>query len=111
MSQTKCKINGDTWLVKVLSPKEMAKVVGQKGVAGYADWSTKTISLDQDCVSYELVAHEIHHAYYFYLHLEDTENIQLSDLREIFADLFATRGRRMDRQAKRIVKELKQEDK
>lgn len=107
--QTKCKVNGVNWAVKVVTAKEMKKAVGEKGLAGIAVHADKTIYLDEDNVTYEVIAHELHHAYYFDLHLDDTEGIPMADIREIFADLFADKGARMVSQAKRIYKDLKAE--
>lgn len=105
--QTRCRVNGEIWLVKVMPAKGMKKVTGEKGIAGYCSFPDKTIFLDKDFVDYHTIAHELHHAYFWDLHLEDTETISISDLREIMADLFATKGAKMARQAKKIERSLK----
>jgi hypothetical protein len=110
MNNTKIRVNGEKWLVTVISAKEMRKVTGEKGIAGYCSHPDKTIYVDQDCLTYEVIAHELHHAYFWDLHLEDTESISISDLREIVADLFASKGARMVGQARRIEKDLRGEE-
>src|SRR4051812_44342195 len=109
-TETKCLVNGEPWAVKVVTAKEMKKVVGEKGIAGYCVHADKTIYIDKDSVNYGVIAHELHHAYFWDLHLEDTESISISDLREIVADLFASKGARMVGQARRIEKDLRGEE-
>jgi hypothetical protein len=103
----KIKVNGDAWLVQVVTSKQMNKIAGEKDVAGFADYTTKTISIEENSLTYEVIAHELHHAYYFDLHMDETERMAMSDIREIFADQFAAKGKRMVRQAEKIYRELR----
>lgn len=107
--QTKVKINGEKWLVRVVDAIEMEAITGEEGIAGYADHSARTIYIEEDSLTYEVIAHELHHAYYFDLHMDETERMAMSDIREIFADQFAAKGAKMVRQAQRIFKELTNE--
>lgn len=108
MVQIRRKVNGTTWVFQVVTAKQMLKHRGKDApeAGGLCVIDDKTIYIDEDCLTYATVAHELFHAYASDLHLGDTNNIQLDDIEEIFAGLFTAKGEKMIRQAKRIVKDL-----
>lgn len=107
--QIKRKVNGENWVFKVVTAKQMKKERGQHEPAagGLCIPSQKTILIDKDCVDYETLCHELVHAYWSDLHLDDTNTVPLSDIEEIVAGLFTAKGEKLIRQAKRITKDLK----
>lgn len=108
MAQTRCNIAGDRWTVKVISEKQMKKIRGLllDPAGGLCVIAEKTIYLDKECVDYTTVSHELFHSYASNLHLDDTNDMKVADVEEVFAGMFSARGDKMVRQAKRIVKDL-----
>lgn len=108
MVQVKRKINGTAWTIKVVTAKQMKKIqdADTAPAGGLCVSVDKTIYLDEDCVNFTTMAHELFHAYVSDLHLDDTNNIPLTDVEEIFAGLFSIKGEKILRQAKNIVKDL-----
>lgn len=101
------RINKDKWTLKIVTFKEMKKSSGNPYTAGLCIPSEKVIYIREDSVEYVTVAHELYHAFWSYLHLNDTNNIVLDDAEEIGASLFAAEGEEMVRKAKRFTKALK----
>ncbi len=108
MIEIKRKINGVSWTFKVVTAKQMQKQreKDQPIAGGLCVPSERTIYLDDECVDYTTVTHELVHAYVSDLHLSDTNNLQLDDIEEIFASLFTAKGEKIIRQGKNIVKDL-----
>ncbi len=106
--EIKRRINGTSWKIKIVTPKQMKKIQGKGAIpaGGLCVPSEKTIYLDKECVNYTTVCHELVHAYWSDLHLDDTNNIQLSDLEEIVASLISEKGDKIVKQAKRITNDL-----
>lgn len=102
------KINGDSWDIRVVTVKQMKKIKdkGQPDPAGLCIPSEKTIYVDEECVNYDTICHEITHAYWSGLHLDDTTTVPLSDIEEILCSLMAAKGDRIIRQAKKVTKDL-----
>jgi hypothetical protein len=111
MAETRCNISGDRWNVKVVTEKQMKKIrgPGHEAASGLCVPSEKTIYLDKECVDYATVLHELGHAYFSNLHLDDTNTIPLADVEEIVCSLWAAKGEKMCRQAKRIVKDIRKQ--
>jgi hypothetical protein len=107
MREVKTKINGVSWAVIIVNTKEMKKQkVGD--FAGLCVAKDKTIYIHEDDVNIEVVTHELFHAYVSDLHLDDTNEVSLADVEEIFAGLITAKGEKMINQAKRVTKKLKQ---
>ncbi len=105
--QLKCKINGTAWTIEVISAKEMRK---QKtgDIAGLCIASDKIIYLDKDGgVDYQIILHELFHAFASDLHLGDTNNMELDDIEEVFAGMFSEKADKIVRLGKRVFKQLK----
>lgn len=108
MAEVRANILGDRWTIRVVSEKQMKKIRGadREAAGGLCVPVDRMIYLDKDCVDYTTVAHELFHSYAHSLHLDDTNELKISDAEEIFAAMFSARGDKMVRQAKRIVKDL-----
>lgn len=105
--QIKVRINGDNWKIKVVTAKVMAKQKeSDDQFAGLCVPSEKTIYLDEDSVDHQTVLHELYHAYFSYLYLDDTTTLTLSDLEEITANFFCSKAPEVLRKAKSILKRL-----
>lgn len=76
-------------------------------LAGLCIPKTKRILIHVDSVDYGVIVHELFHAYVSDLHLDDTNDMSLWDIEEIFASLFAAKGEKIIKQAKRLTKDLK----
>ncbi len=104
--QVRTKINGEKWLIKILTLKEMAKVADDKHTSGLCAAYDKVIYIREDSVDYNTVAHELVHGYFSYLCLSSTNDISLGDAEEIFAEFHAAKGEIMVKHAKQLTKKL-----
>lgn len=110
MSKIKRKINGDSWTIRVVDTRAMKKQRADgEHLAGLCVPAEKTIYIHEENLDYGIIKHELFHAYVSYLHLDDTEEVPLSDIEEIFAGMFTANAEKIIRQAKRITKDLKKE--
>ncbi len=100
------RIHKDKWTIEIVSAKAMKKLADDEDVTGLCQETEKTISIREDSIQYEIVAHELFHAYWSYLYLGDTNNIKLDDMEEIGASFFAAQGVEMVRKAKKITRDL-----
>ena len=100
------KINEDKWVIRIVSEKEMKRQTGDKTTAGLCIAYNKTILIRDDSIEYEIIAHELYHAYWSYLYLSDTSDIHLDDAEEIGASFFAAKGEIMVKKAKQFTREL-----
>lgn len=105
--QMRRKIKGDKWTFKIVTLKEIAKQADNIEAAGLCVPYEKTIYIREDSVEYGVVAHELFHAFFSYLHLSDTNNIALDDAEEICASLIAAEGEELVKMAKKLTKDLK----
>jgi hypothetical protein len=105
--QIKRKIHKDKWALIIVTPREMKKHAdGDKDTAGLCVAHAKTIYIRNDSVEYAVIAHELFHAYWSYLYLSDTNDINLTDAEEIGASFFAAEGEEMVKKAKQYTREL-----
>lgn len=105
------RLHKDKWTIKTVTVKQMKKVNdGNEDAEGLCDIAAKTIYIREDHITYDTVAHEIFHAYWSYLYLDNTNNIEVLDVEEIGATFFAAQGEEMVRKAKSIFKKLKPEE-
>lgn len=111
--QLRIRINGDYWKIKVVTPKVMrAQKESDDVFAGLCVPSEKTIYIDNESIDYHVILHELYHAYFSYLYLDDTTTLTLLDLEEITNNFFCSRASEIIKKAKDIEKKLKklQED-
>lgn len=104
------RLHKDKWLIKVVSNKEMERLADGQEVLGLCDAENKTIYIHKDSIDYKTISHEVFHAYWSYLHLDDTNNIEVTDVEEIAASFFSSEGEEMVRKSKSIYQKLKSED-
>ena len=103
------KINGDKWTIEVVSAREMKKHRDDGTFAGLCVPEDKTIYIDEDCITYQTICHELFHSYFNYLYLDDTSNLHIADFEEIMATMMSEKGDEIVSKAKRIYKKLKKE--
>lgn len=104
------KINGVTWTVEVISSKEMKKHRADgDDIAGLCIADDKAIYIARDCLDFKTVLHELFHAYVSSLHLDDTNNIPIEEIEEIFASHFTEKAQTIVSKAKRVFKKLMEE--
>lgn len=105
--QIRVKINGDTWKIKVVTPKEMKKQkLADEAFAGLCVPSEKTIYIDNESIDMQTITHELYHAYFSYLYLDDTNSLKLLDLEEITANFFCSKAAELLKKAKVVQKKL-----
>lgn len=91
MRKIKFKILDKDWTLRVLKKKKYKKKNGKDSVAityGYK----KCIDVGPKGVRYEIIAHELVHAYMEELCVNSTTNLSIDDLEEIFAELLSKHG-------------------
>lgn len=107
--QIKIRINGDTWKIRVITPKEMRKQkISDEVFAGLCVPDEKTIYIDNESIDHHVVLHELYHAYFSYLYLDDTNSLKLLDLEEITANFFCSKAPEILKKAKSVHKKLTQ---
>lgn len=104
----KRKINGNLWTFHIVTAKEMRKQRNDGEFAGLCVPAERAIYIDEDSVDYETVLHELYHAHFSYLYLDDTTSLQLNDLEEITAVFFCNKAATILKQAKKILDDLKE---
>ena len=103
----KTRINGVSWTIEAVNTKQMKKErTDGEHLGGLCIPDQKRILIAEDCVDYKTVAHELYHAYWAGLYLDDTNEIKLMDIEEIAAAMFADKGEEIVKQAKRVLKRL-----
>lgn len=110
--KVRTKINGDNWKIKVVTQEEMREQKkSDEGFefAGLCVAEEKTIYIDEDSIETRVITHELYHAYFSYLYLDDTNNLTLLDLEEITANFFCNKANDILKQAKTIYKKLKKQ--
>lgn len=103
----KTKISGNVWTIEVLTPRQMKRhrADGDE-LGGLCVPGERAIYISDDSVDYITIAHELYHAYWSYLYLDDTNNVKIGDIEEIAAGMFADKGAEIVKKAKRITKQL-----
>lgn len=104
--EKKVKINGTTWVMKIVSTEEIQEIRDDGEYAALTNADDKIIYFDKDEIDLAIVSHELFHAYASDLHLRDTHDFSLADIEEIFACMFAEKAEKIVRQARRIYKTL-----
>jgi hypothetical protein len=102
------KVNGDSWVIKVVDLPEMS-TLREDGdeLAGLCVPQERRIYILETCVDPGTIKHEVYHAYWSYLHLDDTNNLHVTDVEEIGASHFSAKGEEMIKKSKTIYKALK----
>lgn len=100
-------INGDVWKYRLLSKERFEELHGDRCVA-VTDKSTKTIDFREDHAKFNIVVHELTHAYMHYLFLGSTHNLTLSDFEEIVCELMEERILRIVDQSLAITRKMQE---
>lgn len=105
--QLRRKINGDKWIIKIVDSEEMG-MLREDGehIAALCIPSEKAIFVEEDSINVVNVTHELVHAYFSYLYLDDTNDIKLADFEEIMCTFFASKGEEIVTKGKKITKDL-----
>lgn len=106
MRELKISINEFIWTVKVVNSKTLGKSV-EGECLGACLSDKKQILILEDSINYEVVAHEIFHAYFSYLHIKGVDDLNVDQIEEICAELFVVHGALINKKAKQIIKQLK----
>jgi hypothetical protein len=106
MVQRRVKICDYYWTVRVVSLEEMIEQTGDSNTAGLTMADTRTILINEDSINFRVMAHELFHAYFHYLHLSDTDDMPLDQVEEIMANWLPAHGETLIRKAKRLTKDL-----
>lgn len=106
--QVKVKISGDSWKIKVVTSEEMVEQREDgENIAGLCVAEERTIYIDEEHVEYGIILHELYHAFFSYLYLDDATTLKLLDLEEITANFFVNKAAEMIKKAKDVTKRLK----
>jgi hypothetical protein len=107
MVKCKVKINEDTWTVRTVGTKEMQKEREDgEYIAGLCITGRKTILIHIEHLDDATVCHELYHAYFHYLHLDDTNDLSVGDFEEISASFFTEKAATILTKTKKITKKL-----
>lgn len=107
MMKIRRRINDDMWTFKIVNSREMKKQREDgDDIAGLCVSTEKTIYIHKDNVNYNVISHELFHAYFSSLHLDDTEALDIYQLEEIMASFFAAKAEVMVKKAKGITRDL-----
>lgn len=85
-------VMGKPWTLRLLSKSEFKKRHGSDGALAISNDLRKYIDLSPYGVDLETINHELVHAYVHELCLTSTNDLQFSDVEEIFAELISKRG-------------------
>lgn len=99
-------INGDKWDIEVVSVKQMKKEREDGDYGGLCIPADRTIFIAEDSIDLRIVTHELYHAYWSYLYLDDTQTMSVIDVEEIAAGMFTDKATMILKQAKSIHKSL-----
>lgn len=99
-------INGDTWIAKIVSKKEMNKQSGDEDTEALCIAEDKTMLFLKDKLTINHIRHEVGHAFWSTLCLDSTTQISREDIEEIAVSLFASKGPDIIRTSNIIFKAL-----
>jgi hypothetical protein len=103
--QLKFKVNGQNWKIKTVDADAMQEE-GAYDAAGLCMIEERTILIDHNHIDFPTVCHELYHAYFSYLHLDDTTELKIGDFEEITASHFAANAEEILKKAKELTKSL-----
>jgi hypothetical protein len=94
MITIKFEILNKEWVLRVLKRKKYNRTNGNDSVAITDGWKRR-IDIAPNGVDYETLVHELVHAYLVEMCVKTTNEITVSDLEEVYAELMAKRGREL----------------
>ncbi len=98
------KINGDRWKFIIISEDQMK--TDHQDAAAVCLTEEKEIHITPGTLTLGNLRHELFHAYFSYLYLDDTNTIAILDFEEIMATFFASKGEEMLQKADKIFRDL-----
>lgn len=101
----KTSLFGDDWKIFVLDEETFVKRFKEGGLAGLTDSTNKQIFLNSNDMSIETIRHELFHAAKYYT-CTSSADLNEHQLEEVYCDLYAVHGPKLDRAAKLIHDEL-----
>jgi hypothetical protein len=106
--QIKFKVNGQNWKIKTIDADEMKEQRADGDFAGLCVVDERMIYIDNKNIDFQTICHELYHAYFSYLHLDDTTELKIGDFEEITASHFAANAEEILKKAKQLTKDLKE---
>lgn len=104
MKYFKYIFNEDEWTIYLISDTD--DVVTDLDTAAEVKFIEREIYFRVSSVVLEVICHELWHVYFSYCYLSDTNNMDLHDIEEVSANLFADKGQRIFDTAKVILQRL-----
>ena len=106
MKLVRTTINDDEWHIYLVPQSDMRVIKDDDtDPAATTDTDTKEIHIVEEEFEYSILAHEVFHAYAHYLFLWDTE-LSIKDYEEVMANLFAYKGKAMQKKTDEIYAAL-----
>lgn len=102
----KIVVGHDEWTCHLWRSRAYIKKHGDDSMAMTTPGSL-LIDFRDDELSVDVVAHELTHAYFKYLHLDSTTNLQVEDFEEIVASWLGTNFMRFAKQANELYDGLR----
>lgn len=104
--QIKFKVNGHNWKIRAIDADEMKEIRADGDFAGLCVPQDRIIYVDESHIDFETICHELYHAYFWYLHLDDVNNLSIGDFEEITASHFAANAEEIIKKARQLTKDL-----
>jgi chemotaxis signal transduction protein len=102
------KINEDVWCFKIVDSVEMSEHRPDGDtLAGLCIANEKLILIHEEHVDLNTIMHEMVHAYWSYLYLEDTNTIPIIDFEEIVCGFVVDKSESIIKKARQLTKALK----
>lgn len=102
----KFKIFGATWTVKLVSAERMLAITGRNAEGATEILGSRTIYINPDYLTLQLVLHELVHAHIAELPLQPAK-LSRRQMDEVYAELIATRIKDIGRIARHVYKYYK----
>lgn len=97
-------INEDKWQIYLIDDDD--NVIADEDAGAETDFEKQEMYFRKSDLTLEIVMHELFHVYFGYLYLRHTQDIELSDIEEIMAALFAAKAQRIIQRSEEIYKKL-----
>lgn len=105
MRQIRFKVLDKTWTIRLMTSKGYAKKHSDDSL-GITTMYKRRIDLSPFGLTYEVVCHELIHAYLHEMCFTSTNEVTRDDLEEVFAELFSKRGEEIIALAKLILTQI-----
>lgn len=102
----KIKVFEDTWKIILLSEEEFVRRLKSPGLSGLTDSVHKQVFINEEDCTLETTKHEMFHVFKYYT-CTNSASLTETQMEEVFCDLFAVHGDKINKLAKHIYNELK----